>query len=143
MAPTTKPKPTDATGIARAKGIEKNAAELKLRAAEITTLAAVEAMNFENNVFDPLQVDPTPIIEEVLDPSTSKSDPAATHTSVDEIVTTKTGLADDSVIIRLTSDIETMTWGHGNTYSFKAGLKYKVPQELANHLETLGYLYGV
>lgn len=121
MAPTSRPKPTDATGVERQKAIKKNADELKRRQDEIATIAASEAERLETEVFDPKQEDEAVVI--------------------DEIVEVGTTLADDSVIVRLIADIETMTWGHGNNYSFKAGVKYKVPRDLAEHLETLGYLY--
>lgn len=121
MAPTTRPKPTDATGRARAAEIKKNAEELKRRQDELSTIAAVEAQRLETEVFDPKQ-DDTPIV-------------------IDEVVTVGGDLADDFAVIRLIADIETMSWGYGNNYSFTAGVKYKVPKDLANHLEGLGYLY--
>jgi hypothetical protein len=34
-----------------------------------------------------------------------------------------------------------LPWGVGNTYNFKAGVKYSVPSELANYLEGLGYIW--
>lgn len=117
----SRPKPTDATGVARAREIKKNTDELKRRADEISTLAAEEAKRMDTEVFDPKQ-DDVPVV-------------------IDEVITVGTELADDSIVIRLIADIETMTWGYGNEYSFKAGVKYKVPRDLANHLETLGYLY--
>lgn len=122
MAPVSRPKPTDATGVARQKELKKNAEELKRRQDEIATIAASEAERLENEVFDPKKED-TPVI-------------------VDEIVSVGTELADDSVIVRLIADIDTMTWGYGNEYSFKAGVKYKVPKDLAGHLESLGYIYS-
>ncbi len=45
-----------------------------------------------------------------------------------------------SVVIRVSEDIESMTFGAGNYYSFKAGQKYEVTPEIANHLEQKGYL---
>ena len=117
----TRPKPTDATGIARAKEIKKNSEELKRRADELSTIAAAEAQRMDTEVLDAKQ-DNEPVV-------------------LDEVVVLGADLGDDSVVIRLVADIDTMTWGYGNDYSFKAGNKYKVPRDLANHLETLGYLY--
>jgi hypothetical protein len=66
----------------------------------------------------------------------------APTTVVDEIVEVgDVDLADNTRIVRLVADIEMMTWGYGNDYSFQAGVKYKVPTDLADHLEDLGYLY--
>ena len=121
MTTVNRPKPTDATGRARAKAIKENATELQRRQDEITTIAAAEAYSMQNDVFDPKQIE-EPLV-------------------IDEIITVGADLADDTVIIRLVSDIETMSWGYGNNYSFAAGVKYKVPKDLANHLDSLGYLY--
>lgn len=121
MAPINRPKPTDTTGVERQKAIKKNADELKRRQDEISTIAAAEAVRLETEVFDPKKEDEALVIDEIVEVGTS--------------------LADDSVIVRLVADIDTMTWGIGNNYSFKAGVKYKVPKDLAQHLETLGYLY--
>ena len=121
MAPITRPKPTDATGIARAKEIKKNSDEIKRRSDELTTLASVEAHRLETEVFDPKKEDETIVI--------------------DEVVTLGAELADDSIIVRLVADIDSMTWGYGNDFTFKAGVKYKVPRDLAQHLDSLGYLY--
>lgn len=117
----TRPKPTDATGIARAKEIKKHSEELKRRSDELSTIAAAEAQRMDVEVLDAKQAN-EPVV-------------------LDEVVTLGADLGDDSVVIRLVADIDTMTWGYGNEYSFKAGNKYKVPRDLANHLETLGYLY--
>lgn len=56
---------------------------------------------------------------------------------VDEI---KKTAANANVVIRVAEDIESMTFGAGNYYSFKAGQKYEVTPEVANHLEAKGYL---
>lgn len=120
-SPITRPKPTDATGRARAKAIKANADELKRRQEEITTIAAVEAHRLETEVFDPKSEDEVIVL--------------------DEVVEVGTDLAGDTTVVRVVADIEAMTWGVGNDYSFKAGVKYKVPKDLARHLDTLGYLY--
>jgi hypothetical protein len=117
----SRPKPSDATGVARQKAIKKNAEELKRREQEMTTIAAAEAKRMETEVFDP------------------KSD--ETVEIVDEVIALGTEFADETVIVRTVADIESMTWGYGNVYNFTAGAKYKVPKDLAEHLESLGYLY--
>jgi hypothetical protein len=48
--------------------------------------------------------------------------------------------SDDTVEIRVVEDIEHMTFGVGNQYSFKAGQKYKVARSVADHLRAKGYL---
>jgi hypothetical protein len=51
----------------------------------------------------------------------------------------------EKVVIRTISDIEDMTYGVINgtpqSYSFKAGVKYSVPRDLAVYLQSLGYLW--
>jgi len=116
-----RPKPTDATGVARSKAIKANADELARRQEELSTIAAAEVEAMKTEVRNP-KID-------------------APATVVDEVVSVGVGLADNSRVVRLIAPIETMTWGQGNDYSFEAGVKYKVPTDLADHLESLGYLY--
>lgn len=137
MAPR-KPRPTDATGVARAKEIKKNEEALKARADEISTIAAAEAFEIENTIFDPaVDSDDVEIIDEVLDPTVQISSPEPSN----EVEVVDVALENDTVIVRLVADIPTMVFGAGNEYSFVAGRKYRVSRELANHLETIGYLY--
>ncbi len=60
---------------------------------------------------------------------------------VDEVITV--GESSDSVEIRVIETIENMTLGAGNNYNFKAGQKYKVTKQVAQHLREKGYLAGV
>jgi hypothetical protein len=48
--------------------------------------------------------------------------------------------ADATVVIRVAENIESMTLGAGNYYSFQAGNKYTVTPDVADHLEAKGYL---
>lgn len=116
-----RPKPTDATGVARSKAIKANADELARRQEELSTIAAAEAEAMKTEVRNPKIDAPAEV--------------------VDEVVEVGVELADNTRIVRLIAPIEMMTWGQGNEYSFEAGVKYKVPADLADHLEDLGYLY--
>lgn len=116
-----RPKPTDATGVARSKAIKANADELARRQGELSTIAAAEAEAMKTEVRDPKVNAPAEVI--------------------DEVISVGADLADNTKIVRLVAPIELMTWGHGNNYSFEAGVKYKIPADLADHLEDLGYLY--
>ena len=83
---------------------------------------AQEKQEFENSVYDVTQ-DPTkPVI-------------------VDEVVEVGIVMADDSVVVRVAEDIDNMTVGYGNTYTFKAGGNYQVPRVVAERLERLGLLW--
>lgn len=118
---TTRTDPRDATGAAAEKAAKANAKALKERAEEISLIRAAEEESLRNDVFDPKKPDEPIVIDEVEELG----------------VTTR----DNSVIIRTIVDIEDMTYGVGNTYTFKAGQKYKVDKDLADYLEMLGYVW--
>ena len=113
--------PLDATGRAAAEATKQNAEALKKRKEEISIASQIEAESLERDVFDPKQPD-APIV-------------------LDDIQNVGVGLADNSVIIRTITDISEMTYGVGNHYTFKAGVKYRVSPDLANYLEQLGYIW--
>lgn len=113
--------PLDATGRAQEQAQKQNTEAILKRKEEISTANKIEAELLETAVFDPKNPD-KPII-------------------LDEIVEVGVTLANDKVVIRTITDIEDMTWGVGNSYTFKAGVKYSVPSELANYLEGLGYIW--
>lgn len=113
--------PLDATGRAAEQASKKNAEALKKRKDEISIANQVEAESLEKDVFDPKKPD-APLV-------------------LDEIENIGVSTANDYVIIRTITDIEEMTYGVGNTYTFKQGVKYRVPSGLASYLEQLGYIW--
>ena len=113
--------PQDATGRAAELAAKANAKALQDRAEEISISRQVEAESLERDVFDPKKPD-APIF-------------------IDEIEEVGVSVNNDKVVIRTHQDIEDMTFGVGNTYSFKAGVKYSVPRELAAYLGQLGYTW--
>ena len=113
--------PLDATGRAAETAAKKNAAELRKRKDEISIAAQIEAESLEKDVFDPKQPD-APLV-------------------LDEIENVGVSTAGDMVVIRTITDIDEMTYGVGNSYTFKAGVKYRVPVALASYLEQLGYIW--
>ena len=113
--------PLDATGKAAEAATKKNAAELKKRKDEISIAAQIEAESLEKDIFDPKHPD-APLV-------------------LDEIENVGVSTAGDMVVIRTITDIDDMTFGVGNAYSFKAGVKYRVPATLAAYLEQLGYIW--
>jgi hypothetical protein len=113
--------PLDATGAAAEKAAKENAKALRERADEISTVRAQEAVELETQVFDPKKPD-QPIL-------------------IDEIEEVGVSVNNDKVIIRTIADIEDMTYGIGNSYTFKQGVKYSVPRDLAQYLESLGYIW--
>jgi ferritin-like protein len=113
--------PQDATGRAAELAAKANAKALADRAEEISISRQAEAISLENDVFDAKNPD-KPIL-------------------IDEIEEVGVSVNNDKVVIRTHQDIEDMTFGVGNTYSFKAGVKYSVPRELAAYLNQLGYTW--
>lgn len=118
----SKAKPTDVTGRQREKLIKENAEELARRAEEMSIATAVETVRKETEVTD-LSVNPD------------------RPTVIDEIEDLGVTSADDTVVIRVADDLDYVTIGVGKHYSFKAGQKYKVAKNVANHLREKGYLY--
>ena len=117
--------PQDATGRAAEQAAKRNAAELAARKDEIALSRAAEEELLETAVFDPKKPD-APIL-------------------IDEIEEVGVSVKNDKIVIRTISDIEDMTYGVINgapqSYTFKAGVKYSVPRDLALYLQSLGYLW--
>ena len=118
---TQKTSPMDVTGKAVEDAAKKNAAELRRRQDEITLIRQQEEETLSTAVFDPKKPD-EPIF-------------------LDEIEEVGVSVNNDKVIVRTITDIDDMTYGVGNTYSFKAGVKYSVTRDLADYLEGLGYIW--
>jgi chemotaxis protein CheY-P-specific phosphatase CheC len=118
-----KAKPTDATGVIREQLLEQNAEAMQERANGMSMATAQAKAKLETEVIDATVPDRQTVI-------------------VDEVITVGNP-ADDSVEIRVVENIENMTLGAGNNYNFKAGQKYKVTKQVAQHLKEKGYLAGV
>ena len=116
-----KAKVTDVTGRQREEQIRLNADALAERANEMSMATAAAAAKLETEVVD----------------LTSPNSP----TVIDEVETVGVSLADDAQVIRVAEDLDFVTIGVGNHYSFKAGQKYKVAKQVAQHLQEKGYLY--
>ena len=115
----TQKKPTDFTGRQREQ-LAQDAIEKQQEAANNMALATAEAaFKSEHEVLDATKPS---IIQTVV---------------VDDI---KKTAENATVVIRVSDDIESMTLGAGNYYSFKAGQKYEVTPEVAAHLDAKGYL---
>jgi type III secretion system FlhB-like substrate exporter len=119
---TAKARPADFTGRERERLARENAEQLEQRANEISLInAAAEEKK----------------ATEIVDATTGKTAPVI----VDEIQTVDVELEQKYEIIQVLDDIEQMTFGAGNLFDFKRGVKYKVTVELANHLREKGYIY--
>lgn len=118
-----KPKVTDVTGRQREQLIKENAEALAKRAEEMSIATALDAVRMET---------------ETVDLSKGSQNPTVIDEEVESV---GVDLADNTVVVRVAEDLDMMTIGVGNHYSFKAGVKYKVTKSVAEHLQEKGYLY--
>jgi hypothetical protein len=119
--PAESKKPTDVTGRKRVEAQAQYEAEQQDRSDELSAVAAKKENQLNETIDATVPNRATVIVDNPVELSTD----------------------DDSVTIRVVADIEHMTLGVGNLYSFKAGQKYKVSKHVAQHLEEKGYLAGV
>jgi hypothetical protein len=117
----SKAKVTDVTGRQREEQIKANAEALAARANEMSMATASQQYKDETEVTD-LTIPSAPTV-------------------IDEIESVGVSLADDHVVVRVAENIDQMTIGAGNNYSFETGKKYKVSKHVADHLREKGYLY--
>lgn len=127
----------DLTGRQRASAAKKAQEEQAQREQELTMASIAKEIALTNEVVDytgGAAPDEEPE-DEILEPVS------------DLTVTSDVDLADISVVtqkyktIRVNEAIKDMTFGAGNYFTFEVGPKYKVTEELANHLDRLGYVW--
>ena len=116
----TQKKPSDFTGRQRDALVAQQIEDQAARANEIAMATVEAARKVETEIIDATQ--PAKAEPVVLDTVVPSEDKKAT------------------VVIRVSDDIEAMTFGAGNYYSFKSGQKYEVTPEVAAHLEEKGYV---
>mgnify|MGYP006268206727 CR=1 FL=1 len=116
-----KSKVADVTGRQREEQLKAVAEEQASRANEISMATFTKAHADEVEITD-------------------LTNPAG-PTVIDEVESVGVELADDAVVVRVAENIDMMTIGAGNHWSFEAGKKYKVPKSVAAHLKEKGYLY--
>ena len=115
----TQKKASDFTGRQREQ-LQAEALEKQQEAANNMAMATAEAaIKLETEVIDATKPNR---IETVV---------------VDDVVKTRENA---TVTIRVSENIESMTLGAGNYYTFQVGQKYEVTPEVAAHLESKGYL---
>jgi len=117
--------PADTTGRAAEQAAKARAKELADRKEEVALSRKIEQESLEKDVFDPKTPD-KPIL-------------------LDEIEYVGVSVNNDKVVIRTITDIEDMTYGVINgtpqNFTFKNGVKYSVPRDLAEYLQSKGYLW--
>jgi hypothetical protein len=117
--PPVRKRAGDLTGIETQRLQKENADELKKRAKEIALMAEIDAE--ENDVPVDYSEGPTPVV--------IQEEP-------EEVI-----LETPTRVIVPNTNLEQMTFGAGNHYTFEEGRKYTVPVELARHLSAKGLLW--
>lgn len=120
---TPRVKAGDFTGKQREAAQKEHAAEMTEKSKQLSMATANEAQAFDDNVHDARNPESPTIIDEIEDAGSVDMSQKA------------------SVIIRVNEDIDDMTYGYGQTYSMKAGGQYRVPKDVADHLETLQLIW--
>ena len=124
----SKVKPTDVTGRVREAQAAQFAEDTQKRANEMSMATA-------DTLRAPLVVKESEVID--------ATKPGRQTVIVDEVVKVVKDEDAETVTIRVVENIDNMTLGAGNNYSFEAGRKYEVTRAVAKHLEEKGYLAGV
>ena len=119
MPATQSKKPSDFTGRQSQILAKQNAAALAARASELSTVQAAEAEEIETTVLDVTQSPEQPQVIEA-----------------DAIV-----LSEEHKLMRVNEDLESVTFGAGNHYTFAVGREYRVPKTLYDHLDERGYVW--
>lgn len=112
----------DFTGRQAAQLAAAAAEEQAVRAQEVAMMTAQQQQEFDDAIHDMTVTPQAPTV-------------------LDEVVEIGVTMGDGSVVVRVAEDIDNMTYGHNNNYTFKAGGKYRVPQGVADRLGDLGLLY--
>lgn len=118
------PAPTDFTGREKARLEAENAAAVAEAQERMATVAAKVAQ----------------VSDEVID-MTATGQPASTvvESSDEEVVIVEPEVK--TVEMRVNTDIDNMTLGAGNHYSFKQGQKYRVTSDVYDWLDEQGYVW--
>lgn len=128
-------RPGDFTGQAKAKLAKEHQEEVAKRGDELAMMEAAEAEAAQNRVTDYTAGSAQPVI---LD---SVEDLMAAEQELQMDPAEITVLEAPHRTIRINSDLDSVTIGVGQHYSFREGEKYKVPAQVAEHLEEKGFVW--
>lgn len=129
-------RPGDFTGQQKAKLAKEHAEEVARRGDELAMMEAAEQEAAQNRVTDYTQGTPdAPIILDSIEDLTQADEELLLDPD-------SVALREQPVrTIRVNADLERVTIGAGNHYTFREGEKYKVPAFVADHLEEKGYVW--
>lgn len=137
------PRHGDFTGQQKAKLAKEHAEEVAKREGELSMMAEREAIEAQNRVTDYTQGTQPTILD---DPeSVARAEAELQRGGLGDDVQVLDGDVEtrerpDRVII-VNTDLEQITIGAGNHYSFNEGEKYRVPAHVADHLEEKGLVW--
>lgn len=154
----------DATGRAREVLQQENAAAIKEREGELTTIANQRAVSINNDVVDytnpdrPVFLDTDEPIDEELAAAEELPDrtlisqpgqpevwrieePKPKPGAAREAMRTDPEYFNEPVKFRANASVDGLTFGHGRTYDFEEGRQYMVPRSLYIHLEEKGLVW--
>ena len=137
------PRHGDFTGQQKAKLAKEHAEEVAKREGELSMMAEREAIEAQNRVTDYTQGTQPTILD---DPeSVARAEAELQRGGLGDDVQVLDGDVEtrerpDRVII-VNTDLEQITIGAGNHYSFNEGEKYRVPAHVADHLEEKGLIW--
>lgn len=112
----------DFTGRTAVKQQSDNKEALAKRAQEISIMAEIEA-------------------EELATPIDYSEGPSTKQEKSDELEVHEVELEEPTRTIIPNTNLESVTFGAGNHYTFNEGRKYVVSADLARHLKEKGYLW--
>ena len=127
-------RPGDFTGQAKAKLAKEHAEAVAARGDELAMMEAAEAEAAQNRVTDYTAGEQPVILDSVEDLAAAEEELLLDSDAV--------SLREQPHrTIRINSDLENVTIGAGRHFTFREGEKYKVPADVAEHLEEKGYVW--
>ncbi len=158
--PGQQARPGDVTGRKREQLAAEHAEEIKAREGELATITHERQRAMDEDVIDPL----TREVIHTGDGTVTKMDddedeePRVLRTpggslTIEELPEPKPRVdaqgkpvarnldPEEKVVVRFNCDLEEVTIGHGNTFTFKQGQKYRLPRWVAEHFDEKGVLW--
>lgn len=154
-APRTRPgqqaRHGDATGRKREELQREHSEELAARENEIALVNAEHTRSHDEDVIDPATREIIKQDGSILRMDADTDDAPrvigtgdAAIEELDEPAPTPGAAVPDlneKVVIRVNADLEDVTLGYGNVYSFIEGRRYRVPRWVADHLDSKGLIW--
>lgn len=115
--------------------------------ARMATVSIVEEVQMQDGVFDPVSgslINGAPEVPPAPEPTPVGPQPTVRAEVVPEVVDevqVVKGTQGAKRVVRIAEDVEMMTYGAGNHYTFEAGKQYLLPNDVADHVEELGLAY--